>query len=185
MKNKNDWIDEYVRPHLQRISKNFQNLTVTWQSQSRLTKTVLVIVFIELFLILTFFLLPNFKQTPKLVDKNKTTQQKIESKYRNRSGPLYGVSGVISAIANGLNGKKTITLKSDIVGKFKITLDSKTPIFTVIRQVTDNEVNTTKVKIEVEDLKTGVRIYLESNRDLIKVTEISPGDIKSVEVFKE
>ena len=186
MESEKDQLEVYTRSYLQRAAKSFQGLTAVWQSKSRLTKAVLMAGFITLFLTASLFSLLYLRQTPKSAGEKKIAQQKIESKIlKNRSGPLYGVSGVILAISRGSNGNKIITMNSNLGRNYQATLDSKTVIYTVTREVTDKEVKTTRVKAGLEELKTGSLIYLESNKDLIQKTEIEPDNIKSIEVYKD
>ena len=139
--------------------------------------------FVFLFFIIVIMLLLSLSlyQISQLGFGGEKTNQEVSQKIlKNRQGPLHGIGGEITSIEDS-----RITINSDIRKTYYATVNDETSISSVKRKLTKKEVKTTYEDKTVNDLKVGTRIYLQSKKDLLEENNLSPEDIKSIEIYAE
>ena len=138
------------------------------------------LVFIFLVVVILLLLALSVYQIIQLNFGGKTNQNLSSSILKNRQGPLYGIGGEVSSI----DGSRLV-IKADIGKEYYATVNDKTAIASVSRKLTKSEVKTTYEEKSIKDIKVGDRIYLQAKKDLLKENNLSPDDIKSIEIYVE
>lgn len=131
-------------------------------------------------MILLFLSLSLYQIIQTNLEDRKTDQELSQKILKNRKGPLHGISGEITSIDNS-----RLTINSDIEETYYATVNDETSISNVRRKNTKKEVKTTYEEKTVNDLKVGTRIYLQSKKDLLEENNLSPEDIKNIEMYVE
>ncbi len=98
-------------------------------------------------------------------------------------GSIWGINATIITIEKGKASRMVLSLRSDLGQIYSANINTDTPIFRLSRTFTETEVQSTRERATINDLKIGIRIYLQSKSNLLKTFELSPKDIKSIDIY--
>lgn len=98
-------------------------------------------------------------------------------------GPISGINAKILTIEETEDGETKLSLRSDLGKTYSVAINTTTSVFLLSRTFRETEVTSTREDGAIQDLEVGKRIYLQSDSDLMKTFELSPENIKSIDIY--